>query len=145
MKNRKRLLYILWVFILLGTQVTSISSLSYAQGQSSNEVADEKAAQALKKEKKVLQDMKNLLNVAQQAGFTEEEVKQITIEQDGEVINVWNFVQQENSRKQTSQKEDQAPKRYLTIQDITKELMSHEDKKLNQLRKKLVLSGEKQQ
>ena len=113
-----------------------IGSVAYTQ-----EVKTEEEKKA-----ELLTEMKNLIKVAKEAGFSEKELMEITIQRDGESINVWQFIKDEESRMQTTKKEEVKYRdRYFTVQDISKELTSKESKKLDKLRNELILSGEKQQ
>ncbi|MGK5091322.1 hypothetical protein WDW89_04805 [Deltaproteobacteria bacterium TL4] len=134
------------IVIMLVTLLGPFLLNSYAQEKSVYDESSDELSKSELKHKKMIKDMTKLMEAAEKAGFPEEELKKITIEEDGETINVWEFLkkQQEKDLKEGSKKKTKPP-RYLTIQDITKELTTHEDKNLNQLRDKLILSGENQE
>ena len=93
---------------------------------------------------RTLREMENLIAVAKEAGFTEEELKEITVEREGEKINVWEFIQQEKERLAMAKKaqEEAAKKRYITVQDITEDLILKESDQISNLRDNLIFSGE---
>lgn len=101
----------------------------------------------LKERLKRLQELERLLEVAREAGFTEAEVANITVDRDGDKVNVLEFVKQERAWFiQSSEKVEIGKKeRYLTVQDITNELRQQEPKQLDDLRESIIFSGEKEE
>lgn len=130
--------------ILLAFNILSIFVESTIYSQEVDSGIEEPTKEDIER-KKLLKELDNLIKVAKEAGFTEQEIKQITIERDGETINVWEFIQEEEKRqKSASKKKVKFQKRYLSVRDIAKDLTKKEPKRLDELRKKLILSGEKQ-
>ena len=131
-----------WISIGLPVAANSPSEDHKQGAKDQEEALDEHQLELKRKHKKMIRDMENLLRVAQEVGFTEEELKKITVQQEGEVINVWEFLQKENE-SQSAQKDEDLPqkKQYLTVQDITKELNKREKKQINTLKQTLMFSG----
>ncbi|MBF0237472.1 MAG: hypothetical protein HQM12_07195 [SAR324 cluster bacterium] len=118
----------------------------HAQSNEIN-ITENAATKEEKKRQKLIRDMKELVRVAHDAGFTAEELKDITIEVDGETVNVVEYLKQEEMKKQqqASDKTDMPSRSYITVQDVTKELIEKEYKEITDLRNNLILSGEKQE
>jgi len=55
---------------------------------------DEKALIAEKERQKFLTEMQTLLNAASKAGFSEKEIREITVTRKGKVVHVWDFLEQ---------------------------------------------------
>lgn len=121
------------------------SVLNRAIGKTNIALDDE--TEAAKQRAKTLREMENLLKVAKEAGFTEEEFREITVERDGEKINVWDFIQAEKARIALAKKaqEEAAKKRYITVKDITEDLIQKESAQISKLRDNLLFSGEDEQ
>ena len=62
------------------------------------EKEDEKAIKAEKERQKFLAEMQTLLDAALKAGFTEKEIREITVTRKGKVVHVWDFLEQEKLR-----------------------------------------------
>ena len=101
------------------------------------------AATALTQEKKGFRDvveLKRLLEVAREAGFSDKEMREITIEDDeGKIINVWAYLEEVErlKRLEARQRKAQEEKVYLTVQDVYTELKKDEPADLTRLRDKI--------
>ncbi len=94
----------------------------------------------------LLKEMQRYLDVAREAGFTEEELKGVTIERNGEVINVWQYIQNELERqKRLEQEQNQASnKLYLNADDVREDLRDQQPSQIRKLRQKLILTGKQE-
>ena len=111
--------------------------------QSSSELYEEEATEE-KERKKFVKEMQALLDAAQKSGFSEKQIRDISVTRDGKLVYIWDFLEQEKLRQK---KEDMAknkfvPKeRYLTVMDIANELESSETRELDALRDRSVFMG----
>ena len=108
------------------------------------DVADEKAIKAEKERQKFLREMKTLLDAALKSGFSEKEIREITVTRNGEVVHVWDFLEQEKLQKKKNEiakKRSKPLERYLTVIDITEELESGETGDLDTLKDKSTFVG----
>ncbi len=110
-----------------------------------------------------VEELKRLLEVARESGFTEKEMREITIEDEGnrllEVaqkfgftekemheitdkggINVWDFLKlmERKKRERAAQAKAQQEKVYLTVQDVFDEMEKDLPKDLSKLRDKIL-------
>ena len=105
---------------------------------------DEKEAKAEKERQKFVKEMKALLDAAQKSGFSEKQIREISVTRDGKLVYVWDFLEQEKLRQE---KEDLAKKkfvpreRYLTVMDIANELENSETRKLDALKDRSIFVG----
>lgn len=118
-------------------------SIHLAFAQNYNE-PDEKALEAEKERKKFLKEMQTLLDAAMKSGFSEKEIREITITRKGKVVHVWDFLEQEKLREKkvalTKNRFKQLD-RYLTVMDIADELESVETRDLDTLKDKSIFVG----
>ncbi len=108
---------------------------------------DEKQSKADKKNEKFLKEMEKLINAALKSGFSEKEVREITIVRKGKVLYVWDFLEQEKLRKKKealNKKKSKRLQRYLTVMDIANELESSETKNLDNLKDNSIFVGAEQ-
>ena len=84
-----------------------------------------------------VRELRRLLDVARESGFTEDEVRKITVEYNGEVINVWEFLARLEEEKAQKEARDKAmrEKPYHTVQDVFQDLEKGQPKDLEKLRK----------
>ena len=115
----------------------NVFSQSYSQ-------LDEKKAKAEKERQKFVKEMQALLDAAIKSGFSEKQIREISVTRDGKPVHVWDFLEQEKLR----QKKESIAKnkfvlreRYLTVMDITNELESTETRELDALRDRSVFMG----
>ena len=104
----------------------------------------EKEAKAVKERQKFVKEMQALLDAAQKSGFSEKQIREISVTHDGKLVHVWDFLEQEKLRQK---KEDLAKKkfvpreRYLTVMDIANELESSETRELDALKDRSIFVG----
>ena len=118
-------------------------SIHLAFAQNYNE-PDEKALEAEKERKKFLEEMQTLLDAAMKSGFSEKEIREITITRKGKVVHVWDFLEQEKLREKKVALDKNRFKqldRYLTVMDIADELESIETRDLDALKDKSIFVG----
>lgn len=143
--NKKRILIIVVLFtgILLFPQPKRGFSLLLAQGA---EELSEKANKEEKERKKFLSELEILLKAARDSGFSEQEIREISITRDGKTINIWEHIEQEKLRDIREQRRRFVPReRYLNVLDITLELESQEKRKLDSMRDKTIFVGAEEQ
>ena len=106
------------------------------------EEAEEAARKEEKERKKFLAEMETLIKAAQDAGFSEQDIREMTITRKGNTINVWEFLEQDRLKRKREERTGFVPRdRYLTVMDITSEMQSLESRDLDTLRKKMVFVG----
>ena len=84
-----------------------------------------------------VKELRRLLDVARESGFSEEEVRKITVEYLGEVINVWEFLATLEKQQADKLASDKAmrEKPYHTVQDVFADLEQGQSDDLKKLRK----------
>jgi len=105
---------------------------------------DEKEAKAEKERQKFVKEMQALLDAAQKSGFSEKQIRDISVTRDGKLVYVWDFIEQEKLRqkKEALAKKKFVPReRYLTVMDIANELESVETLELDSLKDRSVFMG----
>lgn len=127
-------------FILLSFIFLHPSGLIFAQ-EERNLTENQKEE---KKRQLLLREMQRLIETARMAGFSEEEIRNIKLQRNGKVYHVWSFVEEEKQRYSQQQTIPQQPKKYLTVQDITEELIEEESESLSTIRQELFFSGEEE-
>ena len=106
------------------------------------EEAKEAANKEEKELKKFMAEMETLIKAAQDAGFSEQDIREMTITRKGKTINVWEFLEHERLNRKREERRRFVPRdRYLTVMDITSELQSLESRDLDTLRKKMIFVG----
>ena len=107
-------------------------------------VQDEKEAKAEKERQKFVNEMQALLDAAQKSGFSEKQIRDISVTRDGKLVHVWDFLEQEKLRqkKESLAKNKFVPReRYLTVMDIANELESSETRELDTLKDRSIFVG----
>ena len=90
--------------------------------------------------------MQTLLKAAQDSGFSQEDIRDITITRKGKTIVVWEFLEQEKLRREKEERRRFVPRdRYLSVRDISQEIQSQETRKLDALRQKMIFVGAEEQ
>ncbi len=105
---------------------------------------DEKRAKAVKERQKFVNEMKALLDAAQKSGFSEKQIRDISVTRDGKLVYVWDFLEQEKLRQKKdalAKKKFVTRERYLTVMDITDELESSETRELDALKDRSIFMG----
>ena len=85
-------------------------------------------------------ELKRLLEVAREAGFSDKEMREITIEDDnGKIINVWAYLEEVErlKRLEAAKRKAEKEKVYLTVQDVFADLKKDEPADLTRLRDKI--------
>lgn len=85
-------------------------------------------------------ELKRLLAVAREAGFSDKEMREITIEDgEGKIINVWAYLEEVErlKRLEAEKRKAQEEKVYLTVQDVFTDLKKDEPADLTRLRDKI--------
>ena len=104
----------------------------------------EKEAKAVKERQKFVKEMQVLLEAAQKSGFSEKQIREISVTRDGKLVHVWDFLEQEKLRqkKEALAKKKFFPReRYLTVMDIANELESSETRELDALKDRSIFVG----
>ena len=104
----------------------------------------EKEAKAEKERQKFVKEMQALLEAAQKSGFSEKQIREISVTRDGKLVHVWDFLEQEKLRqkKEALAKKKFVPReRYLTVMDIANELESSETRELDALKDRSIFMG----
>ena len=115
----------------------NVFSQSYAE-------QDEKEAKAEKERQKFVMEMQTLLDAAQKSGFSEKQIREISVTRDGKLVHVWDFLEQEKLRQKKealAKKKFVTRERYLTVMDIADELESSETRELDALKDRSIFMG----
>ena len=105
---------------------------------------DEKRAKAEKERHKFVKEMQALLDAAQKSGFSEKQIRDISVTRDGKLVYVWDFLEQEKLRQKKdalAKKKFVTRERYLTVMDIANELESSETRELDALKDRNIFVG----
>ena len=105
---------------------------------------DEKEAKAEKERQKFVKEMQALLDAAQKSGFTDKQIREISVTRDGKIVHVWDFLEQEKLRQKKealAKKKFVSRDRYLTVMDIANELESSETRELDALKERSIFVG----
>jgi len=105
---------------------------------------DEKEAKAEKERQKFVKEMQALLDAAQKSGFSEKQIREISVTRDGKLVHVWDFLEQEKLRQKKealTKKKFVTRKGYLTVMDIANELESSETRELDALKDRSIFVG----
>ena len=104
----------------------------------------EKEAKAEKERQKFVKEMQALLDAAQKSGFSEKQIRDISVTRDGKLVHVWDFLEQEKLRQKKealAKKKFVTRERYLTVMDIANELESSETRELDALKDRSIFMG----
>tara|TARA_B100000686_G_scaffold347233_1_gene435482 strand:+ start:102 stop:536 length:435 start_codon:yes stop_codon:yes gene_type:complete len=107
-------------------------------------VQDEKEEKAEKERQKFVKEMQALLDAAQKSGFSEKQIRGISVKRNGKLVYVWDFMEQEKLRKKKealAKKKFVPRERYLTVMDIANELESTETRDLDALKDRSIFVG----
>jgi len=105
---------------------------------------DEKEAKAEKERQKFVKEMQALLDAAQKSGFSEKQIREISVTHDGKLVHVWDFLEQEKLRQKKealTKKKFVTREGYLTVMDIANELESSETRELDALKDRSIFVG----
>ena len=130
------------LFVFLSWNVPFVTNQNvFSQSYSEQ---DEKEAKAEKERQKFVKEMQALLDAAQKSGFSEKQIREISVKRDGKLVHIWDFLEQEKLRQK---KEALAKKKfvhreqYLTVMDITNELEISETRELDDLKDRSIFMG----
>jgi DNA-binding transcriptional MerR regulator len=88
-----------------------------------------------------IQELRRLIDVARESGFTEAQIREIVIEdENGNVVNAWEFLQayERRRREREALLAAQRARVYLAPQDILKELDETKHQDLDALRERML-------
>ena len=122
-------------FLFLNYQI--VFSQSYS-GQ------NEKEVNAERDRKKFIKELQALLDAARKSGFSEKQIREVSVTRDGKLVNVWDFLEQEKLRKKKAalaKKKFVPRERYFTVMDIANELESSETRDLDALKDRSIFVG----
>jgi len=105
---------------------------------------DEKEAKAEKERQKFVKEMQSLLDAAQKSGFSDKQIREISVTRNGKLVHVWDFLEQEKLRQKKealAKKKYVTQERYLTVMDIANELESRETRELDALKDRSIFVG----
>ena len=140
MQRNLFLFFLLGVFLFWKNPILPIH-LAVAQNYDEH---DEKAIEAEKDRKNFLGEMQTMLDAALKSGFSEKEIREITVTYKGKVVYVWDFLEQEKLRQKKdalAKKKSKQRDRYLSVMDIADELESGETRDLDALKDKSIFVG----
>jgi hypothetical protein len=87
-----------------------------------------------------VQELIQLIEAARQAGLTEEQIRELTLQdEEGNSLNAWDYLQAqlETKRKLEARERELRTKVYLTVRDVFADLRKGETQDLNMLREQL--------
>ena len=114
------------------------------QVQANYSTEDEKALTAEKEKQKFIAEMQTLLVAAKKSGFTEKEIREITVTRKGKVVHVWDFLEQvklKQKKEALAKKRLKPLERYLTVMEIGEEIESGETSDLDAIKDKSTFVG----
>ena len=134
------LIVLLFVFLAWNfPYVTDINAFSQSYSEQ-----DEKEAKAEKERQKFVKEMQALIDAAQKSGFSEKQIRDISVTRNGKLVYVWDFLEQEKVRQKKealAKKKFVTRERYLTVMDIANELESSETLELDALKDRSIFMG----
>ena len=140
MQRNYYLLVLLFVFLAWNVPFVTnqnVFSQSYSE-------QDENEAKAEKERQKFVKEMQALIDAAQKSGFSEKQIRDISVTRDGKLVYVWDFLEQEKLRQKKealAKKKFVTRERYLSVMDITNELESSETRELDALKDRSIFMG----
>ena len=140
---------ILYFFILVTSIYLVINSFFLGQNILAQKFfeTEETAIEEEEKKQKFFLKMQKLIDAAKKSGFSEKEIREITVVRNGKVLYVWDFLENEKLRlkkEKIAKKKAKPLDRYLSVMDISDELESGETKELDILKEKNVFVGAEQ-
>lgn len=89
-----------------------------------------------------IEELERLFRMARESGFTEEQIREITIGDDGREINAWDYLQRLKRRRAQAREEEREKReaKYLTVQDIFAELDEDREEELTRIREESVFT-----
>ena len=138
-RNFKKII-LFFAFLLLNVTFLENQDV-FAQNYSEQDENDAKAANA---RQKFVKEMQTLLEAAQKSGFSEKQIREISVTREGKIVYIWDYLEEEKLRqkKETlAKKKFVSLERYLTVMDIAYELESSEKRKLDALKERSIFVG----
>ena len=109
----QRILYLFLIIVVFPFWHDAEFSVQQVSANYSTE--DEKALTVAKEKQKFIAEMQTLLVAAIESGFSEKEIREITVTRKGKVVHVWDFLEQ---IKLKQKKEALAKKGRKNLRDI---------------------------
>ena len=134
------LLVLIFVFVSLNVPYLTNQEI-FSQGfleQYENE------AKAKREHEKFVKEMQDLLDAARKSGFSEKQIREISVTRDGKPVHVWDFLEQEKllqKKESIAKKKFVLREKYLTVMDIANELESSETRELDDLKDRSIFVG----
>ena len=122
-------------FLFLNYQI--VFSQSYS-GQ------NEKEVNAERDRKKFIKELQALLDAAKKSGFSEKQIREVSVTRDGKLVNVWDFlelVKLKQKKEALAKKRTKTIDRYLTVIEIGEEIESGETSDLDAIKDKSTFVG----
>jgi hypothetical protein len=88
-----------------------------------------------------VEELERLFRIAREAGFTEDEIRNIRIEdEEGRTVNAWDYLQEIKRRRAVKDKAEaeRLHRLYITVQDIIADLQRRERDDLKKLREQTI-------
>ena len=114
------------------------------QVQANYSTEHDKALTAEKEKQKFIAEMQTLLVAATKSGFTEKEIREITVTRKGKEVHVWDFlelVKLKQKKEALAKKRTKTIDRYLTVIEIGEEIESGETSDLDAIKDKSTFVG----
>ncbi len=147
MKNWQGALFLSCAFYLSCVNFSELDAqTALNQSIDTSELSEEEIAEA-KQRLKRKRDCERYIGISRNAGFTQKELEEnIIIRFGDESVNCWTFVKNEEKRiQQDKQAKEKAEKKiYITVKDITEDLLEKESDQVKRLRNKLTFTGDKE-
>ena len=142
MQRNLFLLISLYCFLLWKVPILPVNP-AFAQ-KLDEQIEVEKEVKIEQERQKFIKGMQILLDAALKSGFSEKEIREITVTRKGKMLHIWDLLEQEKLRekKEALARKSSLPReRYLTVMDIADELEGGETKDLDALKDKSIFVG----
>ena len=136
---------VIWLLLVAGLCCLALAVPLSAQQEPKSPAGQRPSAPGGQPEKQEgfydVDQLERLFRIAKESGFGDEELRQITIEDEhGKTVNAWDYLQKMKGRRDVKDRgtQDRLQKIYLTVQDVLAELRRREKEDLRDLRDKSV-------
>ena len=105
---------------------------------------NEKEVNAERDRKKFIKELQALLDAARKSGFSEKQIREVSVTRDGKLVNVWDFlelVKLKQKKEALAKKRTKTIDRYLTVIEIGEEIESGETSNLDAIKDKSTFVG----
>lgn len=88
-----------------------------------------------------IEQLERLFQIARESGFTDQDIREITIEDEkGNIVNAWDYLEEIKRRRALKDKADEEKlhRLYITVQDILSDLRRREGDDLRKLREQTI-------